>query len=92
MEFEWDDEENERNISDRAIDFADIPPLFDGFTVTIEDDREAYGEQRFKTIGLIQACVLVVVHTERDDKIRIISARLATRNEQRLFFNEFNAE
>jgi uncharacterized DUF497 family protein len=89
MEFEWDEEKNERNIRERAIDFADIPPLFDGFTVTIEDDRDAYGEQRFSTIGLLRANVLVVVHTERVGKIRIISARRATRNEQRLYFSEF---
>jgi len=44
-----------------------------------------YGEQRFVTIGLLDG-VVVIVHTESTDEIRIISMRKATKNEQRLYF------
>ncbi len=62
--------------------------VFDGETVTIEDDRFAYGEQRFVTLGLLQGRVVAVVHTERADHIRIISARKATKYEQRSYFEQ----
>lgn len=60
-----------------------------GPTFTFEDDREDYGEQRWVTLGLLQAKVVVIVHTESEDEIRIISMREATKNEQLLFFSNF---
>ncbi|WP_353852176.1 MULTISPECIES: BrnT family toxin, partial [unclassified Microcystis] len=47
----------------------------------VEDDRYGYGEQRFVTFGLLQGRVIAVVHTEREDCTRIISARKATKYE-----------
>ena len=88
MEFEWDENKRKANIRKHGIDFVDIPVVFDGETVTIEDDRFAYGEQRFVTLGLLQGRVVAVVHTERADHIRIISARKATKYEQRSYFEQ----
>ncbi len=51
-----------------------------------EDDREDYGEQRWVTLGLLEDRVVIVVHTETEEEIRIISMRKAIKNEQRLFF------
>ena len=54
----------------------------------MEDDRHSYGEQRFVTLGLLNGRIVVVVHTEREDRMRIISVRKATRNEQELYYSE----
>jgi uncharacterized DUF497 family protein len=60
--------------------------VFIGSTFTFEDNRENYGEQRWVTIGLLGMKVVVIVHTETEDEIRIISMREANKNEQLLFF------
>ncbi|KJH71936.1 BrnT family toxin [Aliterella atlantica] len=86
MEFEWDEAKRLANIDKHGIDFIDVPPVFDGYTVTIEDDRYSYGEQRFVTFGLLQGRLITVVYSERNDCIRVISARKATKYEQRTYF------
>ncbi|MEA5504214.1 BrnT family toxin [Halotia wernerae UHCC 0503] len=78
MRFEWNENKRVINISKQGIDFVDVPFVFDSDTVTVEDDRYNYGEQRFVTFGLLQGRVIAAVHTENDDLIRIISARKAT--------------
>ena len=57
-----------------------------GPTFTFEDDRESYGEQRWVTLGLLGENVIVLVHTETEDQIHIISMRKADKDEQLLFF------
>jgi uncharacterized DUF497 family protein len=88
MKFEWDENKCESNIHKHGVDFADLEPLFQGETVTIIDDRYDYGEDRFVTLGLLNGVVIVVVHTEADDTIRIISARKATSYEEESYFKE----
>ena len=88
MRFKWDEAKRQTNIRKHGIDFADLEPLFDGETVTILDNRFDYGEDRFITLGLLNGIVLVVVHTETDTVIRIISARKATKNEEKSYFKE----
>jgi uncharacterized protein len=56
--------------------------------VTVEDERFDYGEERFVTFGLLQGYVVAVVHTENKDYIRIISARKATKYEQKNYFEQ----
>lgn len=70
-----------------GIDFAGVESLFDGYTVTMEDDRFDYGEQRFVTFGVLEGRILAVVHTEQDDAIRIISVRKATCREEQSYFS-----
>ena len=82
MRFEWDEAKRESNLRKHGIDLADLPPLFDGLTVTVLDDRFDYGEHRFITLGSIRGVVVAVAHTETDDVIRLISARRATRYEE----------
>jgi uncharacterized DUF497 family protein len=86
--FEWDETKRQTNIRKHGIDFVDVPSVFGGVTVTIEDNRYDYGETRFITLGLLKRHVIVVVHTERDQNIRIISARKATRHESELYFKQ----
>ena len=57
--------------------------MFLGVTLTILDDRCDYGEVRFVTLGLLNGIVIVVAYTEDDEVIRYISARKATRNEEK---------
>lgn len=86
MEFEWDEAKNRRNIEKHGIDFADAQRAFNGPTITREDKRRDYGEVRFQTIGWLDAAlVILVVHTDRMGRTRIISARPAKRHERDTF-------
>ncbi len=88
MKFEWDESKRQINLSKHSIDFADLPPLFDGITVLLVDDRFDYGETRFTTLGLLNGIVFLVVHTETDETIRLISARKASKYEEEYYFQE----
>lgn len=56
-------------------------------TYTFEDDRFAYGEQRFVTLGLLAGITVSAVHTENEYEIRIISFRKATKRESKIYFD-----
>lgn len=86
MEFEWDEDKNRQNVVKHGLRFDDAIRIFDGFTVDLPDDRFDYGEPREISIGLMDGlAVVVVVHTDRDAKIRIISARPAIKNERKMY-------
>ena len=86
MRFEWDEAKNQINIRKHGIDFNDAIDIFNHPLLTMLDDREDYGEERWVSIGWLHAIVGVVVYTERcGDVIRIISARKATRQEVRRY-------
>lgn len=88
MDFDWDENKRVINLRKHGVDFVDVPLIFDGDTVTVEDNRYNYGEQRFVTFGLLQGMVIAVVHTENDRLIRVISARKATKYEQQIYFEQ----
>jgi uncharacterized DUF497 family protein len=88
VRFEWDEQKRQTNIRTHGIDFEDVPSLFDGYTVTVEDTRFAYGETRYITLGLLNGRALAIAHTERGEKIRIISARKATKYEEISYFEQ----
>lgn len=88
MDFEWNDTKRKSNIKKHGIDFINAPTIFDGYTLTTEDDRYDYGEERFITFGILEGRVVVVVHTENDDSIRIISIRRATKYEEKTYFSQ----
>ncbi len=85
MSFEWDEVKAEKNLRDHGVDFADAATIFeDDLALTISDD--APGEERFVTLGLdALGRHLVVVYTWRQDRIRIISARKASKTERRRY-------
>ena len=68
------------------MDFADAEQVFAGPAFTFEDNREDYGEQHWVTLGLLSEQVMVIVHTETEDEIHVISMRKADKDEQLLFF------
>jgi hypothetical protein len=85
--FEWDPEKARLNTAKHGIDFAEAATVFaDVLSATIPDPDHSIGEHRFITLGMShRQRLLVVVHTETDDRLRIISARTAERNERRSY-------
>ncbi len=86
MEFIWDENKRQSNLNKHDLDFREAFKLFDGETLTFEDNRFDYCEQRLITMGMLNTTVVVIVHTETIDQIRIISMRRATSHEQKLYF------
>ncbi len=88
MEFEWDPEKDSANRRKHGLSFEEASELFlqDVDYVEIFDESHSEDEERFIAVGPIRRGVIVVVHTEpREETIRIISARLATRSEVERF-------
>lgn len=88
MEFTWSKAKRAANLKPHGLDFVDAPLVFDGLTFTFEDDRFAYGEQRFVTLGLLAGTPVSIVHTETAHEIRIIFFRKATQREAQIYFNQ----
>jgi len=87
MKFIWHEDKRISNMSKHGLDFALTHLVFENDTFTFEDNRMVYNEQRFVTMGLLNGDVVVVVHTEKENEIRVISLRKAVKNEQKLYFN-----
>jgi uncharacterized protein len=90
LKFEWDDAKAQANLGTHNVSFDLAKTVFDDpFAVERLDDREDYGEERFVIIGMGQRDILLfVAYTERDERIRIISARRATQYEQDDYFQQ----
>ena len=88
--FEWDARKARANAVKHGVEFPEAATVFaDALSVTISNPDHAVGEQRYITLGMShRQRLLVVVHTETDDRLRIISARRATRHEQRSYEQE----
>jgi uncharacterized protein len=87
VEFEWDPEKDRINLEKHGVSFAEASTVFlDPLQVTVHDDRHSIGEFRFRTIGYTASNRLVIVaHTDREDRIRMITARDATPRERRQY-------
>jgi uncharacterized DUF497 family protein len=85
--FEWDLKKARGNLTRHGISFDEASTVFrDPFSMTVADPLHSEGEERFVLIGQSQrGRMLVVVHMERGDRIRIISARLATSKERKRY-------
>lgn len=87
MRYVWDEAKRQANLKKHGLDFAQAPEVFAGPMVLIEDSRaEDYGEQRMIGIGLLDCLVVLIVHVESDETIRIISMRRADSDETDLFY------
>jgi uncharacterized DUF497 family protein len=82
--FEWDDGKNATNRAKHGISFEEAATIWEGPVVTGQDERH-HSEVREISFGLVGLTVVCVVHTERNGKTRIISARKATRSERKEF-------
>ncbi|MBP9663723.1 MAG: BrnT family toxin [Pyrinomonadaceae bacterium] len=88
--FEWDPAKAESNLVKHGVSFEEAQTVFfDALSLTVSDPTHSVSEERFIITGhSILDRQLVVVHTDRDGKIRIISARLANRHERQQYEQE----
>ena len=87
IEFEWDSDKAAKNIKKHQVSFNEAATVFgDSLSMTFFDPDHSIDEDRYITVGLSQlGNLLIVAHTDRGDRIRIISARKATRRERRFY-------
>ena len=92
MNFEWDPQKAERNLSKHGVSFAEASTVFgDDLAITIPDPDHSINEERYITIGWSnRRRLLMVAHADRGNHIRIISARELTRREQKAYEEENN--
>ncbi|NJL39963.1 MAG: BrnT family toxin [Leptolyngbyaceae cyanobacterium RM2_2_4] len=85
--FEWDEQKSDRNFSKHGIRFEEAETVFlDPNSITLFDITHSIEENRYIDIGFsFEGRLLLVVYTERNSRIRIISARLCTDKEARLY-------
>jgi uncharacterized DUF497 family protein len=89
LEFEWDDAKARANERKHGVPFERAKQVFaDRFATVVIDDRQDYGEERFSLLGMVGDALLFVAYTERGERIRIISARRATKHEQKTYEQE----
>jgi uncharacterized DUF497 family protein len=87
MDFEWDPEKAVRNLTKHGVTFHEAATVFgDARALTFSDPDHSEDEDRFLTIGLSSSNhLLIVSHTDRGERTRIISARRGTRRERTIY-------
>ena len=85
MEFEWDEVKNQANIRKHGVSFDTAKRIFEGPRVTWSVQRKDYGEDRYISLGRVEQALILVAHTDRDGRIRLISARPASRKERQVY-------
>jgi uncharacterized protein len=87
MEFEWNPDKAELNHEKHDVSFEEAATVFnDPLSLTFPDPEHSIEESRYVIIGVSRfGQFLIVAHTDRGDKVRIISARKATRQERRFY-------
>ena len=90
MDFEWDPRKAESNLRRHGVSFTEAATVFgDDLAITVTDPDHSKDEDRYITIGWSnRRGLLMVSPTDRDDRIRIISARELTRNERKAYEEE----
>ncbi|HLM01582.1 MAG TPA: BrnT family toxin [Pyrinomonadaceae bacterium] len=81
----WSERKNRQNIRKHKVDFVEAGTIFaDPLQISVSDPDHSFDESRFITIGMSERNrLLIVAHTFRDDKIRIITARKPNRRERK---------
>ncbi len=87
MEFEWDPEKASSNLQKHKVSFEEASTaLSDPMAATGADPDHSIGEFRYVTFGISgRGRLLVVAHTEQNETVRIISARLASKRERKIY-------
>jgi uncharacterized DUF497 family protein len=90
LKFEWHAAKAHSNWRRHGVSFELATSVFkDPFAIERLDDRQEYGEPRFVILGMAEGQVLLfVAYTEREDRIRVISARRATQHEEEDYFRQ----
>ena len=85
--FEWDEEKNAKNIRKHGVSFEKAEKVFfDPRRFETFDIKHSIFEERLMTVGFSDLTLLTVVFTEKDNFIRIISARKAEKDEEEEYF------
>jgi uncharacterized protein len=92
MEFEWDPRKATRNLRKHRVSFSEAATAFgDPLSMTVPDPDHSIEERRYLTIGTSDRLrPLIVAHTERGNRIRIISARPLTSDEREAYEEEIH--
>jgi len=90
MKFDWDTKKADNNLKKHNVSFHEAATVFgDPLAITYDDPDHSINEKRYLTFGLSRFNrLLIVSHTDSEGKMRIISARLMTKKEQRIYENE----
>jgi uncharacterized DUF497 family protein len=90
MEFEWDEDKAGANRKKHKVEFGEAATVFgDALSATFPDPDHSRDEDRYITIGTSERDrVLIVSHADREGRVRIISARKATRRERKAYEEE----
>ena len=84
--FEWDERKNQQNVTKHGIDFEDVKPMFDQPMLSRIDHASSDNELRWTAIGWMRATLCLVVFSEpAGNRIRLISARKATKSEAKQY-------
>jgi len=81
----YDPAKRARNLSERGLDFDDAAKVFAGLTLTLLDERQDYGEDRYQTYGLLEGRLVMVVWTPRGERRHVISMRKCNDREKARF-------
>ena len=90
MNFEWESEKAAENLERHGIAFEEAATAFgDPLSITIGDPDHSEAEDRFILLGMtFRGRLVVVVHTDRGENVRLISARIPTRRERQSYEQE----
>jgi len=83
--FEFDPKKNRANVAKHRVDFTTAARIWDDYVFESEDNRRDYGEKRFIALGAVEGRAMVVVYTWRGSRRRLISARKANSDEQKIY-------
>ncbi len=91
MKFEWDPTKAKANIARHRVRFEDVQAVFTDLNA-IEMLDESPDEQRWRLLGRAGPEILIVVYTERGNRVRIISARKASKREQKVYLEQGHSD
>ena len=87
MRYSYDPKKRAANLKKHGYDFEEAPQVIESKrTVTFEDRRFTYDEQRFITLGMLREDVVVIATAETDEEIRLISMRKAELSQQEIYY------
>ena len=82
----WDERKRRLNLKKHNIDLAELESAFDSPMITVEDDREDYGEPRLQSLAMWRGRIIFLVWTERQNGAHLISCRYADRSQVEDYF------
>lgn len=89
MGFEWNSGKRTANLLKHGLAFEDAALVFEGVVLTALDTRRDYGETGYQSLGMLRGRMVLIAHTQRKDRIRIISMRKANEREKKIYQKRF---